>query len=136
MPGRISKGKGSVPGGRRGRTARTQEKTIEPIRLEQGAPGPVTPFLLLPQEIPHLTGENQQVTFDDTPDNLIRNSCVAMDQAVPECDDQGCIGDLPLEVRLSPQKLVQRFADDPKLPLHRKTGAWGRRDTPRRSCRR
>ena len=99
-------------------------------------PGPVTPFLLLPQEIPHLTGENRQVTFDDTPDNLIRNSCVAMDQAVPECDDQGCIGDLPLEVRLSPQKMVQRFADDLKLPLHRKTGAWDRRDTPRRSCRR
>lgn len=119
MPGRISKGKDSVPGGRRGRTARTQEETIEPIRLEQGPPGPVTPFLLIPcQEIPHFARKNRQVPLDDTPDNLIGYARIPVNQSIPERNDQRCIGDPFTEARFPPEELVQCFADDLELSLN------------------
>lgn len=107
-----------MPGGRRGRTARIQEETIESIRLEQGPPGSVTPFLLIPcQEIPHFARKNREVPLDDTPDNLIGYARIPVNQSIPERNDQRCIGDPLTEAWLPPEELVQCFADDLELPL-------------------
>ena len=65
----------------------------------------------------NLTMEGRQLAFHDAPNRLIRDGSVAVDEAVPECNDARRLRDSTGKRRIQNHGAVERLADDLKLTL-------------------
>ena len=70
------------------------------------------------QERLHLATQPGEIFLKHSPDNLIGNERVAMDQPVAKCDDPAAIADPVGKIGRQTESLIKRFPNYFELPLH------------------